>query len=170
MSKNNGMDSQDRDVPSHKSCQKNIFIFFKSHSLHLLFFRFSFNLGFAEIGNWLGQLLSLFVFTTCHMTAELINHRNKEVFLNSQKPQAQLRLLWSAFSLGIIKGFPVKQRLYPSTQWLSSWQCFDLIFYSQVILFHLLQTFLHTRLRAVIHRQAKHWNVPKGTDEGKLGY
>lgn len=135
-----------------------------------IFFWFSFNLSFAEIGNWLGQLLSLVVFTTCHMTAELINHRNKEVFLNSQKPQAQPCLLWSVFSLGIIKGFPVKQRLYPSTQRFSSWQCFDLIFYSQVILFNLLQTFLRTRLRAVIHRQAKHWNVPKGTDEGKLSY
>lgn len=47
-----------------------------------IFFQFSFNLGFAEIGNWLGQLLSLVVFTTCHITTELINHRNKEVFLN----------------------------------------------------------------------------------------
>lgn len=47
-----------------------------------IFFWFSFNLSFAEIGNWLGQLLSLVVFTTCHITTELINHRNKEFFLN----------------------------------------------------------------------------------------
>lgn len=90
--------------------------------------------------------------TSSHVITEIINHRNKKTdyFFWSQKPQVQLCLLWSILSPGIIKGFPVIDRLHPSIQWFLSPQCFDLIFYSQVILFNLLQTFFHTRFRVVI--------------------
>lgn len=61
MSKNNGMDSQDLGMPSHKYNAKKIFFF--SHSLHLNFLRFNLKLGFVEIGNLLLLPLRLHVFT-----------------------------------------------------------------------------------------------------------
>lgn len=63
MSKNNGMDSQDLDKPSHKyNAKKIISFFFFSHSLHLNFLRFILKLDFAEIGNLLWLPLRLRVF------------------------------------------------------------------------------------------------------------
>lgn len=69
MSKNNGMDSQDLDVPSHKyNASRIIFFFFHSHSLHLNFLRFSLNADFAETGHLLDLPLSLLVFAIASVT------------------------------------------------------------------------------------------------------
>lgn len=62
MSKNNGTDSQDLDMPSHKYYAKKIF--FLSLSLHPNFLRFSLNLDFVEIGNLLWLPLRSHVLAT----------------------------------------------------------------------------------------------------------
>lgn len=136
MSKNNGMDSQDLDVPNHKYNARRIIFFFSTPNLSTLIRR---NKSQARLC-WNRQPVGSSAKTPCvcnslcRVTTEIINHRNKEnIFLKSQKSQLQLCLLWSIFSPGIFKGFLVTYRLYPSTQWFSSRQCFDLIFYSQVI-------------------------------------
>lgn len=173
MSKNNGMDSQDLDMPSHKyNAKKKISFFFSPPYFSEI------QKSKADSGPcWDRKPFVASTTTPCvcntsnHGITEIINHRNKETdFFWSQKSQVQLCLPWSILSPGIIRSFPVTDRMHSSAQWFSSLQYFDLIFYSQVILFNLLQTFFHTQFRAAIHCQAKYWNVPKGIDEGKLSY
>lgn len=103
MSKNNGMDSQDLDMPTHKYNAKKIISFFIFFSLILstLIFWDSFSSWALLIFAVASTKTPCVHNTSSHVITEIINHRNKETdyfFLVTETSNATLSTMVNPFS------------------------------------------------------------------------